>query len=275
MGQFEFGSLALSAELLEVVKELGFTEMTSIQAQSLPLLLAGKDLIGQSKTGSGKTAAFALPILQQIKLDEHLIQAVILCPTRELCAQVGRDFRTLGRRHSGLQVLVVSGGQPMGLQLKALDKGVHIVVGTPGRVLDLLGRGRIDFSQIRTLVLDEADRMLDMGFADEIASVFQAMPKKRQTVLFSATFPESIDLLSKKYQKNPQRIFIPDDVDALSIEQFVYEVEAAEAGQRVEAKINILLRVLQQHRAESTLIFCNQKTTVAELAAVLSWSENS
>ena len=269
VGQFEFGSLALSAELLEVVKELGFTEMTSIQAQSLPLLLAGKDLIGQSKTGSGKTAAFALPILQQIKLDEHLIQAVILCPTRELCAQVGRDFRTLGRRHKGLQVLVVSGGQPLGLQLKALDKGVHIVVGTPGRVLDLLGRGRIDFSQIRTLVLDEADRMLDMGFADEIASVFQAMPKKRQTVLFSATFPESIDLLSKKYQKNPQRIFIPDDVDALSIEQFVYEVEAAEAGQRVEAKINILLRVLQQHRAESTLIFCNQKTTVAELAAVL------
>lgn len=192
-----FSDLSLSPELLTVVEELGFEKLTPIQRESIPHLLAGKDVIGQAKTGSGKTAAFVLPILNTLALDQKYLQALILCPTRELAAQVVSEIRKLGRRFEGLQVLAVTGGQSGREQSIALERGVQIVVGTPGRIVDMLDRDRIDFGGITTLVLDEADKMLEMGFEKELQAIMQMAPKQRQTVFFSATFPESILGLSR------------------------------------------------------------------------------
>lgn len=263
MKQTDFNSYPLSTELLTVLQELGFDKLTPIQAESLPVLLSGKDLIGQSKTGSGKTAAFALPILNKIKLQSQNLQALVLCPTRELAVQVVNEIRKLGRRHEGLKVLALVGGQPSRMQADALENGVHIAIGTPGRVLDLAERRRIDFSHLETLVLDEADKMLDMGFEDEIGAILRVLPTSRQTVFFSATYPETIQSLSKKYQKNPLVVKIEETDNSISaIKQMFYETEA-------DDKINTLLRVLQQHPSNSTLVFCNMKSTVNEITETL------
>lgn len=259
----DFNSYALSSEIMTVLKELGINKPTPIQAESLPLLLDGKDLIGQSKTGSGKTAAFALPILNKLKIKEKNLQSLILCPTRELAIQVVNEVRKLGRRYEGLQIVALTGGQPARFQAEALDNGAQIAVGTPGRVLDLCDRRRINFSNLSTVVLDEADKMLDMGFKDELEALMQLVPKARQTILFSATFPDTIQALSKKYQKNAVLIKVEDEgPNASSIKQLAYEAENAD-------KINVLLRVLQQHPSNSTLIFCNMKSTVNEIAETL------
>lgn len=262
--QTEFSSLALSPSLLEVVKELGYETLTPIQAESIPLLLEGKDLIGQSKTGSGKTAAFSLPILEKIQIQDKVVQAVVLCPTRELCTQVAREIRKLGRKNSGLQVLIISGGQPMFAQVNSLDKGVHWIVGTPGRVLDHLNRGTLDLRRVSTLVLDEADRMLEMGFQQDMEKILSAVPKTRQTILFSATFPRTIEGISRAYQRDPVRVTIEDKPQAAPhIRQVYYEVEA-------HVKLNGLLWLLQQNKTESAIVFCNLKATVIELARALS-----
>jgi len=181
----DFAALPLSAALLAVVAELGFEQLTPIQAQTIPALLEGKDLVGQSRTGSGKTAAFALPILQRLSLDAREVGALVLCPTRELSAQVAREIRRLGRRHAGLTVLALGGGEPVGRQIGALEKGVHIAVGTPGRVLDHLRRRTLRVHRVATVVLDEADRMLDMGFQEDMEKILRALPPQRQTVFFS------------------------------------------------------------------------------------------
>ncbi|MNK15819.1 ATP-dependent RNA helicase DbpA [compost metagenome] len=263
MNPADFSSLPLSKELLTVVQELGFEKLTPIQEQSIPLLLDGKDLIGQSKTGSGKTAAFALPILNKLQMDSRNLQALILCPTRELATQVVGEMRKLGRRHPGLQILSLVGGLPSRPQAEALANGVHIAVGTPGRVLDLIDRNRMELENIGTVVLDEADKMLDMGFEDEIKAIMNALPKNRQTALFSATFPEAIQGLSKKYQKNPVKVTIEEAPEAAPlIEQVLYEANP-------DDKINVLMRVLQQHPSNSTIIFCNMKVTVNELIATI------
>ncbi|MEO5968835.1 MAG: DEAD/DEAH box helicase, partial [Bdellovibrionia bacterium] len=260
----EFSSLALSPSLLEVVKELGYETLTPIQAESIPLLLEGKDLIGQSKTGSGKTAAFSLPILEKINIQDRVVQAVVLCPTRELCTQVAREIRKLGRKNSGLQVLIISGGQPMFAQVNSLDKGVHWIVGTPGRVLDHLNRGTLDLRRVSTLVLDEADRMLEMGFQQDMEKILSEVPKTRQTILFSATFPRTIEGISRSYQKNPVRVTIEEKPQAPQhIRQVYYEVAA-------HVKLNGLLWLLQQNKTESAIVFCNLKATVIELARALS-----
>lgn len=253
-----FNTLPLNSDLQLVLNELGFAEMTPIQAASIPPLLQGKDVLGQSKTGSGKTAAFSLPILHNLDLKDRRIQALILCPTRELAVQVVTEIRRLGRRHEGLQVLALTGGQPGREQGQALDKGVHIAVGTPGRILDHMDRDRLDLSAMKTLVLDEADKMLDLGFDKELRSILQNLPVKRQTALFSATFPDTIKSLSNRYQKNPMKIEIIEDEDDANIEQIVYDANP-------EDKLNILMRVLQQHPADSTIVFCNMKTTVTEI----------
>lgn len=259
----DFASLPLSPSLIQVVQELGFEKVTPIQAQSIPLLVEGKDLIGQSQTGSGKTAAFTLPLLDKLDMRGRRLQGLVLCPTRELCTQVAREIRKLGRRHSGLQVLILSGGQPFRPQLNSLENGVHIVVGTPGRVLDALNRRALNLSQVRCLVLDEADRMLDMGFQDDMERILKQVPKNRQTVLFSATYPRSIETLSKAYQHNPVRVTIAEEKQsAPSIRQFFYEVNS-------EVKFNGLLWILQQNKPESAIIFCNLKASVIELARTL------
>ena len=258
-----FSSLALSASLQAVVRELGFSELTLIQAQSIPKIIEGRDLIGQSKTGSGKTAAFALPVLDRIHLRDRRIQAMVLCPTRELCTQVAREIRKLGRRHAGLQVLILSGGTPLYPQLTALEKGVHIVVGTPGRVLDLLNRKSLDLSESGYLVLDEADRMLEMGFHDDIEKIFKKTPTARQTVLFSATFPPKIESLSRAYQNKPVRVTIAEEKQtAPKIRQLYYEVADG-------VKLNGLLWLLQQYQTESAIVFCNLKVTVVDVAQFL------
>ena len=260
---FTFESLALSPPLLAVVGELGYTHPTPIQAASIPVLLAGRDLIGQSKTGSGKTAAFALPILQRLDLANRSVQALVLCPTRELCAQVAREVRTLGRGHAGLAVLEVVGGQQSRPQREALARGVHVVIGTPGRLLALLQRGVLDATALQTVVLDEADRMLDMGFGEDVTTILRALPPARQTALFSATFPSAIAAISRAYQRNAQRVTITAPVDtAVEIQQWQLAVEENE-------KLRALCWLLHHFPHESALVFCNLKSTVAELAHAL------
>ena len=261
-----FRTLPLSAELQSVVQELGYHSLTPIQAQSIPLLLEGKDLIGQSKTGSGKTAAFTLPLLQKIKLNSegriqhHTLYAIVLCPTRELCTQVTREVRKLGRKHIGLQVLMLSGGTPIGPQINAIEKGVHIVVGTPGRVLDHLHRRTLDLRKVSTVILDEADRMLDMGFQEDMEVILAALPEKRQTVFFSATFPRSIEEMSRRYQNQAARVTIEEAKaeTAPSIRQVYYESHPA-------AKLKSLLWLLNHYQPHTTIVFCNIKISVVDV----------
>src|SRR5450432_2790101 len=260
----DFSALPLSPALLAVVAELGFQKMTPVQAETLPPLLEGKDLVGQSRTGSGKTAAFALPILQRLALETREVGALVLCPTRELSAQVAREVRRLGRRHAGLTVLVLAGGEPVGRQIGSLEKGVHIAVGTPGRVLDHLRRRTLRMHRVATVVLDEADRMLDMGFQEDMEKILRALPKERQTVFFSATFPSSIETLCEKHQTAPVFVKVEaEPEEAREIRQLVVRAEQAQ-------KIGALRWVLATYPHESALIFANLKVTVAEIAQVLS-----
>jgi ATP-independent RNA helicase DbpA len=258
----DFAALSLSPPLLQVLTELDFKTATPIQAQSIPVLLQGKDLVGQAQTGSGKTAAFALPILQRVRLGNRRLQALVLCPTRELCAQVAGEIRRLGRRLPGLQVLVLAGGQPIRPQVDALEKGAHLAVGTPGRVLDLLDREVLETRGLATVVLDEADRMLDMGFREDMERILAAMPPKRQTVLFSATFPPDIEKLSRTFQKDPARVTVEEAEAPPDIRQLRYDCPPQD-------KPTLLLRLLRQYQPASAIVFCNLKATVSELAKTL------
>ncbi len=260
----DFASLSLSSELLTVLAELSYSQPTPIQVASIPPLVGGKDLIGQSKTGSGKTMAFALPILQRLDMAERVLQALVVCPTRELSAQVVREFRKLGRRHSGLQVLTVAGGEPARPQAKALQLGVHIAVGTPGRLLDHLRRRTMDPNAITTVVLDEADRMLDMGFQADMESILELLPAKRQTAFFSATFPSSIASMSQAHQKDALRVTLDDPQEVIpEIRQLSLEVEP-------DRKLHALYWLLNNYPHESALIFCNFKASASELVGSLS-----
>lgn len=261
--QTTFSSLPLRPELQSVLTEIGFTDMSPIQQQALPLLLQGKDLVGKSKTGSGKTAAFALPILEKINLENRSPQALIICPTRELGQQVAREFRRLARKLEGLQVLLLAGGQPAREQAFALYKGVHITVGTPGRILDLIYKGKFFLEDISTVVLDEADKMLELGFEADIKAILSETPREKQTVFFSATYPDQIDYLSKKYQNKPVHVSIEDSGEEIQkIDQLYYEYQE-------DDKVNVLIRVLQQHPSNATIIFCNQKVVADELVNAL------
>jgi ATP-independent RNA helicase DbpA len=254
-----FESLGISPDLRKVIAELGYERLTPIQAATVPLLLEGKDIIGQSKTGSGKTAAFAIPILERVELEERQLQALVLCPTRELCAQVGREIRKLARRHPSLQVLLLSGGEPLRPQANSLERGVHIAVGTPGRVVDHLSRGTLDLRSVRTVVLDEADRMLDMGFQEEMDRVLRDLPAQRQTVLFSATFDESIEAVSRRHQRAAERVTIEDGPGAdVEIHELAITVSPAE-------KLEMNRRLLGEYLLGSAIVFCNMKVTVAEV----------
>ncbi|MFT4512679.1 MAG: ATP-independent RNA helicase DbpA [Planctomycetota bacterium] len=261
--QPSFESLSLSDALIAVVGELGYTQPTPIQAAAIPALLAGRDVVGQSQTGSGKTAAFALPILQRVDIDNRSVQALVLCPTRELTAQVAREVRTLGRAHNGLKVLELVGGQPGKPQREALERGVHIVIGTPGRLLDHLGRGSLDPGSIMTLVLDEADRMLDMGFGDEVQGIVREMPSSRQTALFSATFPVAIEEMIESFQRDALRVTIETPAESvLDIRQLRLCVDR-------KHKLEALCWLLATHPHESALVFCNQKSVVAQITNTL------
>ncbi len=261
-----FSELALAPELLAVVAELGFAELTPIQKEAIPPLLEGRDLVGQARTGSGKTAAFALPLLQRLSLEKREPGALVLCPTRELATQVARELRRLGRRYPGLTVLVVAGGEPIGRQIGAIERGVHVVVGTPGRVLDHLRRRTLNLTAVRNAVLDEADRMLDMGFGEDVSQILEALPKERQTAFFSATYPQTIAALARKYLREPSFVEVATEPEqAAEIEQRLVFVEP-------EQKLSALHAVLSTQRYESAIVFANLKATVAEVARSLAES---
>jgi len=262
--ELSFESLQLSPALISVIKDLGYTQPTPIQAEAIPTLLARRNIIGQAQTGSGKTAAFALPILQNIDLDRRQLQALVICPTRELTAQVTREMRKLGREHHGLQVLELVGGQPSRPQRDDLERGAQIAVGTPGRLLHHLERGVMNPDSIKTIVLDEADRMLDMGFGDEVREIISYLPQDRQTALFSATFPSSIETLSREILPHPQgepvRITIETPKEDLA------DIRQLKLYYKTNDKIVALYWALQLHPHKSALIFCNQKATVREIS---------
>lgn len=255
-----FSSLSLSAELQKNLQSLGYESMTPIQAQALPHLLAGKDLIGQAKTGSGKTAAFGLSLLSKLDTELYQVQALVLCPTRELADQVAKHLRTLARSIANVKVLTLCGGVPMGPQIGSLQSGAHIVVGTPGRIEDHLRRGRLKLNRVNTLVLDEADRMLEMGFQESLEKIVAQIPKQRQTLLFSATYPPEIQSIAKRIMENPELVKVESTHDDLSIQQHFYQIETKD--ERFDAVRLLLL----EHRPQSALIFCNTKRETQELA---------
>ena len=240
----------------------GYTSMTAIQEQALPHLLNDLDLIGQATTGSGKTAAFAIGLLNKLDAQLYTTQAIVLCPTRELADQVASEIRKLASAIPNIKLLALCGGKPMGPQLASLRRDPHIVVGTPGRVLKHLKMNTLDLSTLQTLVLDEADRMLDMGFYEDIMQIIGKTPNKRQTLLFSATYPEGIKKISDKVQHNPIDIRVEASYDIPEIEQIIFNVEA---DQRFEA----LYAVIANFQPESTLIFCNTKQQCQQLASEL------
>ncbi|MBX9871481.1 MAG: ATP-dependent RNA helicase DbpA [Burkholderiaceae bacterium] len=257
-----FNTLPLSPAMLENLQQLGYSAMTPIQAASLPPALLGKDLIAQAQTGSGKTAAFALVLLSNLNPRRFAVQSLVLCPTRELADQVTVELRRLARAQDNVKIVTLCGGVPLRMQSASLEHGAHIVVGTPGRILDHLQRGTLDLAALNTLVLDEADRMLDMGFFDDIATVARQCPKERQTLLFSATYPEGIAKIATQFLRDPQQVKVESKQSAPKIEQRFYEVTRAN---RLQAVAQLLL----DFRPVSTLAFCNTKQRCKELVALL------
>ncbi|MFO1339218.1 MAG: ATP-dependent RNA helicase DbpA [Burkholderiaceae bacterium] len=258
----DFASLPLPPATLQNLQRLGYDTMTPIQAASLPLALAGHDLIAQAKTGSGKTAAFALALLANLNPRHFGVQALVLCPTRELADQVTQEVRRLARAEDHIKVLTLCGGATMRPQLASLAHGAHIVVGTPGRVLDHLSRGSLVLEGLTTLVLDEADRMLDMGFHDDIAAIAQQCPTQRQTLLFSATYPEGIAKLSARFMREPRSVKLAEAPAATQIRQVFFEVAE-------DQRLHAVSLLLDHYRPVSTLAFCNTKAQCRDLVHVL------
>ncbi len=249
----------IDGRILRAVKELGFEHMTPIQEQAIPLFMTGRDIIGQAQTGTGKTAAFGIPILQKINPENHSLQAVILCPTRELAMQAADELRKFAKYMNGIKVLPVYGGQEIYKQIKNLKTGVQIVVGTPGRVMDHMRRHTLKMDQVHTVVLDEADEMLNMGFREDIETILKEMPKERQTGLFSATMPKPILDITKTYQKEAAYVkMTPKEVTIPLIKQAYYQV-------RKQDKEEVLCRLIDYYMPGRALIFCNTKRMVDEL----------
>lgn len=260
-----FSSLPLTPEFLANLQLLGYQAMTPIQAQSLPAILNGKDVQAQAKTGSGKTAAFGIGLLQKLDAQIYLTQALVLCPTRELADQVSKEIRRLARPIPNTKVLALCGGSPLGPQLASLEHQPHVVVGTPGRILKHLQKGSLKLDKLKVLVLDEADRMLDMGFQEDIMRIIDVTPGQRQTLLFSATYPDEIKNISAAVQDDPVDIRVESLHDNQKIKQVFYEIEK---GDRTKT----LVALLHHYRPESSVVFCNRKKQCQELAEAL-WQQ--
>lgn len=258
-----FDSLSGLPKLLtDNLKQLQYTTMTPIQASSIPLLLEGRDVIAQAKTGSGKTAAFGITTIHKIDTKNRNPQALILCPTRELADQVAKELRRLARYKENFKVLTLCGGTPMRPQIASLEQGAHILIGTPGRLQDHLSRETIYLKEIQTLILDEADRMLDMGFYDEIKKIVSNIPKKRQSMLFSATYPEHIQKLSKEILNNPVMVKVDVDHSSTVIQELAFEVSQ-------HGKAETLISLLKSYKPSTAIIFCNTKAETVKLADFL------
>ena len=265
MSTLAFSTLSLAPAWLENLAQLGYTEMTPIQALALPAMLEGRDVLGQAATGTGKTAAFGLALLARITPRGDRPGALVLCPTRELAAQVAEELRRLARPLPHTRVLTLSGGTSVQRERASLEHGVDVIVGTPGRVQDHVTRERLDLSGVRTLVLDEADRMLEMGFVDTVTTIAAAVPAERQTLLFSATFPDAVRALSTTYQRDALHVSVPVEDVASRITQVVYGVER-------DVRTSSLIRILGHHQPASAIVFCNHRETCDEVAAALAKS---
>lgn len=258
-----FEELVADERILRAVEDMGFEEASPIQAQSIPAVLQGKDIVGQAQTGTGKTAAYSIPLLEKIDPDLKKVQAIVLCPTRELAVQVAEEIRKLAKYMSDIKVLPIYGGQEIVRQIKSLKSGVQIVVGTPGRVMDHMRRKTVKFDNVSIVVLDEADEMLDMGFREDMETILKETPNDRQTVMFSATMPKAILDIAKTFQNNPETIkVVRKELTVKNIEQYYYEV-------RQKNKNEVLCRLIDIYNPRLSVVFCNTKKQVDELISAL------
>ena len=263
METVRFDELGLKPQILRAVTEMGFEAATPIQAKAMPILMTGKDVIGQAQTGTGKTAAFAIPILEKMDPKSKKLQAIVLCPTRELAIQVADEIRRLSKFMHGIKVLPVYGGQDIGKQIRSLQTGVQLIIGTPGRVMDHMRRHTLKLDQLNTIVLDEADEMLNMGFREDIETILKDAPLERQTVLFSATMPKPILDITKNYQKNAELVkVVKKELTVENIDQYYYEVKQ-------KNKEEVLSRLVDMYNPKRALVFCNTKRRVDELTTAL------
>ncbi|MFZ5353406.1 MAG: DEAD/DEAH box helicase [Bacillota bacterium] len=263
MKVLKFNELNLSTEIQKSIADMGFEEATPIQSEAIPYVLEGRDVIGQAQTGTGKTAAFGIPLLEKVNVGSKAVQAIILCPTRELAIQVSEELRELGKYKKGIDVLPIYGGQPIDRQIRALKNRPQIIVGTPGRVMDHMNRNTLKLGAISMLVLDEADEMLDMGFIEDIETILKSVPEERQTLLFSATMPPPILELTKKYQNNPQHVkVLHKEMTVPNVEQIYFEVKE-------KSKVDILSRLIDIYDPKLSMVFCNTKKKVDTLVADL------
>src|SRR6185503_4322917 len=254
-----FSELGLSAEVLKAIDKLGFEQAAPIQASAIPILMAGGDVVGQSQTGSGKTAAFAIPGIEKVDSRQRAVQVLILCPTRELAIQVSEEVHKLTLFKSGVRALPIYGGQSFDRQLVGLRQGANIIIGTPGRVMDHMRRGTLKLANLKMVVLDEVDVMLNMGFRDDIETILQDAPVDRQTVFFSATIPRPIQQLIEKYSRDPQQVRIEQKALTVpTVDQIYYEVPR-------DRKIELLTRLIDIHDLKLGIIFCNTKRMVDDL----------
>lgn len=261
--KLSFSRLPLRQELQDNLVTLNYEQMTPVQEQTLPITLQHKDILAQAKTGSGKTAAFSLTILNHLQVELYHVQALILCPTRELAEQVSQSIRRYARLMHNVKVLNLSGGMSMRPQVDSLRHGAHIVVGTPGRIQKHLNENNLSLDKLRILVLDEADRMLDMGFFDDMKAIIAQCPNQRQTLLFSATYPKEIRQIAKQFMQQPQEVIIESEPEQLNITQLFFEVP------KQAEKFSLLKKLLIHYQPNSTLIFCNTKQQTDELATQL------
>ena len=263
MEHLRFEDMNISNEICRAVLDMGFEEATPIQSQAIPVILEGKDIIGQSQTGTGKTAAFGIPLLERINPEDRRLQALILCPTRELAIQVSEEFRKLLKYKDNIRVLPIYGGQPIDRQLAALRKGTQVVIGTPGRVMDHMRRRTIKAETVQMMVLDEADEMLDMGFREDIETILVKIPEEHQTLLFSATLsPEILDI-TKRFQKNPEFIkIVRKELTVPNIEQYYFDVKE-------KTKLDALCRIIDVYDPKLAMVFCNTKKRVDDLVEML------
>lgn len=263
MSNLLFEEMNLSEEILKAVKDMGFEEATPIQSQSISKVMEGKDIIGQSQTGTGKTAAFGIPCLEMVDPDDKTLQALILSPTRELAIQICEEFRKLLKYKDNIKALPVYGGQPIERQIFALKKGIQVVVGTPGRIMDHMKRRTLKMGNVKLVVLDEADEMLDMGFRDDIEAILSKIPEERQTILFSATMPKEIIELTKKYQNKPEHIKVArKELTVPNIEQIYFEIKE-------RTKLEAASRIIDMYNPDLAIVFCNTKKRVDDLVEQL------
>ena len=263
MEHLRFEDMNISNEICRAVLDMGFEEATPIQSQAIPVILEGKDIIGQSQTGTGKTAAFGIPLLERINPEDRRLQALILCPTRELAIQVSEEFRKLLKYKDNIRVLPIYGGQPIDRQIAALRKGTQVVIGTPGRVMDHMRRRTIKAETVQMMVLDEAVEMLDMGFREDIETILVKIPEEHQTLLFSATLsPEILDI-TKRFQKNPEFIkIVRKELTVPNIEQYYFDVKE-------KTKLDALCRIIDVYDPKLAMVFCNTKKRVDDLVEML------